>query len=81
MFESDGEKPIKITQAAEVVGVSYKTIYNWLSDGVLVLVHPGYVLLSEVRRAQLVVANRRSDVVKKRIIKTNRDRNGRFTNN
>lgn len=81
MFKFNGETPIKITQAAEAVGVSYKTIYNWIGDGVLAMFHPGYVMLSEVRRAQIVVANRRSSEVKARVLKTNRDRNGRFTNN
>lgn len=34
---------VKITVMAEELGVSYKTIYNWISDGKLEMIHPGYV--------------------------------------
>ena len=50
---TDNEHPLKITKAADVIGVSYKTIYNWLDVGYLKLYHPGYVLLSDVRRAKI----------------------------
>jgi predicted site-specific integrase-resolvase len=54
---TDNEHPLKITKAADVIGVSYKTIYNWLENGYLKLYHPGYVLLSDVRRAQIRAEN------------------------
>lgn len=55
------EPMIKITIAAEQAGVSFKTIYNWIGDGSLRLAHPGFVFMSEVRRAQLKKQNQISD--------------------
>jgi len=51
------ESMVKIIVAAETVGVSYKTLYNWIEDGTLRLAHPGYVYLSEVRQALLIKRN------------------------
>ena len=75
---TDNEHPLKITKAADVIGVSYKTIYNWLENGYLKLYHPGYVLLSDIRRAQIraenAVAERRTELATEQP----RDRFGRF---
>lgn len=75
---TDKEYPLKITKAADVIGVSYKTIYNWLELGYLKLYHPGYVLLSDVRRAKIKVDNiataRRTELA----IEQPRDERGRF---
>lgn len=72
------EKPIKIMYAAQYVGVSQKTVYNWLHLGYMKLYHPGYVLLSEVRRAQI----RANNVSTRKRIETSigqrRDKYGRF---
>lgn len=38
---------IKISSAAKKIGVSHKTIYNWIADGKLAPVKPGYVSLEE----------------------------------
>jgi len=65
---TDNEYPLKIAKAADIIGVSYKTIYNWLENGYLKLYHPGYVLLSDVRRAQIRAENtalkKRTDISK-----------------
>jgi len=73
------EKPIKIMYAAQYVGVSQKTVYNWLHLGYMRLYHPGYVLLSEVRRAQIRANNTKSDKSRQASKVSNRDRLGRFS--
>ena len=47
------EPMVKISVAAEALGVCHKTLYNWITDGTLKLAHPGFVRMSEARRAQL----------------------------
>lgn len=37
------DEPVKISLMAEELGVTLKTIYNWVSLGKLKMVHPGYV--------------------------------------
>ena len=59
-----GESMVKIVVAAETVGVSYKTLYNWIEDGSLKLAHPGYVYLSEVRQVLLKKRNTISEWAK-----------------
>jgi predicted site-specific integrase-resolvase len=75
---TDNEYPLKIAKAADIIGVSYKTIYNWLENGYLKLYHPGYVLLSDVRRAQIraenAIAKRRTTLATEQP----RDKFGRF---
>ena len=75
------EKAIKINYAAELVGVSQKTIYNWIAWGHLRMYHPGFVLFSEVRRAQIVVANLKTAGIRSRVKVSNRDSLGRFSTN
>jgi predicted site-specific integrase-resolvase len=75
------EKAIKINYAAELAGVSQKTIYNWISWGYLRMYHPGFVLFSEVRRAQIVVANIKTEHLRNRVKVSNRDALGRFSTN
>jgi len=48
------EPMVKIQNAANEIGVTYKTVYNWVEDGTLKMTHPGFVLMSEVRRAHLI---------------------------
>lgn len=71
------EPMIKISIAAEAIGVTYKTLYNWVEDGTLSLAHPGYVYLSEARRAQVKKLNDRSEWGKTHSSKFFRD-NGKF---
>lgn len=54
------EPMVKIQKAALEIGVSYKTIYNWIEDGTLKLAHPGYVRMSDVRRAYIKKQNMKS---------------------
>lgn len=55
------EPMIKIRLAAKALEVSYKTLYNWIEDGTLRLAHPGYVLMSEARRAKIRKMNDRTE--------------------
>lgn len=75
------EKAIKINYAAQLAGVSEKTIYNWISRGYLRMYHPGFVLFSEVRRAQIVVNNLRAEQISNRVKVSKRDSLGRFSTN
>jgi excisionase family DNA binding protein len=75
------EKAIKINYAAELAGVSQKTIYNWISNGHLRMYHPGFVLFSEVRRAQIVINNTKAEHSRNRVKVSNRDSLGRFSTN
>jgi len=43
--------------------------------------HPGFVLFSEVRRAQIVINNLKSEQSRNRVKVSNRDNLGRFTTN
>ena len=52
---------IKIPLAAKALDVSCKTLYNWIEDGTLKLAHPGYVHMSEVRRARIKKMNEKSE--------------------
>jgi predicted site-specific integrase-resolvase len=73
------EKPVKITHAASELGISYKTAYNWIQLGYLTIVHPGYIHMSELRRAQIRVQNIKTDNSKKTTNLILRDQRGRFT--
>jgi predicted DNA-binding transcriptional regulator AlpA len=44
---SDERELVKIFIAATSIGVSQKTIYNWIADGKLTTPTPGYVYLEE----------------------------------
>ena len=75
------EKPIKIKYAAILAGVSQKTIYNWITKGYLSTRSPGFVLYSEVRRAQEVALQAKTDHSRSRVKVSNRDVLGRFSTN
>lgn len=72
------ERPKKIMVVADELGVTHKTIYNWLENGYLKLYHPGYILPSEARRAQIRVANAKATESLSRSKVQKRDRFGRF---
>jgi hypothetical protein len=72
------ELAVKISVAASAIGVSQKTIYNWLEDGSLKLYHPGFVLLSEARRVWLEKNNTKSETSKRLSGLFARDLKGRF---
>lgn len=40
---------VKISTAANELGVSHKTIYNWVADSKLAIIKPGYVDLEEAK--------------------------------
>lgn len=73
------ENPVKITQAAHELGISHKTAYNWISLGYLTIVHPGYIHMSELRRAQIRVQNIKTENSKKTTNQILRDQRGRFS--
>lgn len=72
------EKMTKITVAADEVGVTYKTIYNWIGCGDLKLAHPGFVFMSEVRKVWLYKQNTRAENSRTLSSKFTRDDRGRF---
>ena len=51
---------VKISLVANELGVSVKTIYNWISSGKLYMPRPGYVDREEAHRAWLEQQNLRS---------------------
>ena len=71
------EQMVKITVAAEALDVSYKTLYNWIEDGTLELAHPGFVYLSEARRAKIKKINMKSEWSKEQSSRFFRE-NGKF---
>jgi predicted site-specific integrase-resolvase len=72
------EKMTKIVVAADEVGVTYKTIYNWIEDGSLKLAHPGFVFMSEVRKVWIQKQNIKSETSRTISSKFTRDDRGRF---
>lgn len=72
------ESMVKIVVAAESVGVTYKTIYNWLEDGSLKLAHPGFVFLSDVRKVWIQKQNIKSETSRTVSSNFTRDDRGRF---
>lgn len=70
---------IKISLAARLMGVTPKTIYNWISDGTLKKVRPGYVLKSDLEYAASSKVQKRRAMAKRRAsFEIKRDRLGRF---
>jgi excisionase family DNA binding protein len=70
---------IKISLAARLMGVTPKTIYNWISDGTLKKVRPGYVLREDLEFAASSKVQKRRDMSKRRAsFDIKRDRTGRF---
>lgn len=72
------EQPIKIQSAAKAIGITHKTLYNWIDDGHLQTVSPGYVLMSEVEKTSLRLKTANLDTKRKVSILKPRDHNGRF---
>lgn len=72
------EPMVKIIVAADEVGVTYKTIYNWIGDGSLNLAHPGYVFMSEVRKVWILKQNIKSESSKRISNNFTRDNRGQF---
>jgi predicted site-specific integrase-resolvase len=68
----------KIVIAADEVGVTYKTIYNWIGDGSLKMAHPGFVFMSEVRKVWIQKQNVRVNISRTISSKFTRDDRGRF---
>lgn len=70
---------VKVAAIAEELGITHKTIYNWISKGYLEMVAPGFVSQADVilvwveQRARK--AERQSELVRYGI---KRDANGRF---
>lgn len=72
------EKMTKIRVAANLLGVTYKTIYNWIEDGSLKLAHPGYVYLHEAELVHLEKQKQKSARGKDHSKNFTRDEAGRF---
>lgn len=72
------DKMVKIKIAASVLGISYKTIYNWLEDGSLKLAHPGYVYLRDVELVQLTKKQEKLEHSRAHSMRFTRDEAGRF---
>lgn len=68
----------KIPAAAEQLGVSYKTIYNWISDKKLAMPKPGYVDVEEARDVWVAQQMRRVEISFFLAQGTIRDAYGRF---
>ena len=77
-MDQSEEQPIKIQSAAKAIGITHKTLYNWIEDGHLKTVSPGYVLLSEAEATRLRLKEDTSDVLRKVSFSKPRDHNGRF---
>jgi transposase len=72
-------KLIKIGIVAEELGVCAKTIYNWISRGVLKTAEPGFVTRADAKQAHANQKQRISEASRFRISQgTRRDANGRF---
>lgn len=69
---------VKISSAAEQLGVSYKTIYNWISDRKLSMPKPGYVSLEEANDVWIRQQLLRSEISFFMSQGTIRDAYGRF---
>jgi hypothetical protein len=76
---SEKEQPVKIVVVAERLGVTSKTVYNWIENEYLVTVKPGYVLESQARRAQVIAHDMKVDGAKQRSSMFARDRSGHFS--
>jgi hypothetical protein len=64
--------------AANLIGVTYKTIYNWIEDGSLKLAHPGYVHLHEAEAVKLQKQEEKLLKGKDHSLNFTRDERGRF---
>lgn len=73
------ERMVKIGLAAERLGVTVKTIYNWIESGELKLAHPGFVSMTEAIETKKRLDERRAIGRSLNSILFPRDKNGRFT--
>lgn len=71
-------KPIKISLAAHQLGVSVKTLYNWIKNGELEMVEPGFVLADEARNAFERMKAHRVEISYFMAYGIKRDSKGRF---
>lgn len=69
---------VKIPAAAIQLGVSHKTIYNWISNGKLEMLKPGYVSLDEAKSVWISQQILRSEISFFMAQGTIRDAYGRF---
>lgn len=69
---------VKIPLMAEELGVSVKTIYNWISVGKLVMPRPGYVNQVDAYEVWLQQQHLRSSISYFQAQGTIRDAYGRF---
>lgn len=71
---------MKIPLAANELGVSVKTIYNWIGDGKLFMPRPGYVSMEEAWNVWADQRSLRSTYSYFMAVKgTKRDANGQFS--
>jgi hypothetical protein len=70
---------LKIAVAANQAGVSVKTIYNWIENGYLETVEPGYVRFQDVEKAKKLAEKSKSESARATIKTIFRDKNGRFS--
>jgi len=78
-MQENNDGTLKIAIAAKQIGVSTKTIYNWIEHGYLETVCSGYVRLSDVIRAQERSEKAKSESARSTIKTIFRDRDGRFS--
>ena len=67
---------VKIILMADELGVSVKTIYNWISLGKLKMARPGYVIRIDAYEVWLEQKSIRK--THSQLMSTQRDANGRF---
>ena len=70
---------VKITIAAQLLGVSHKTVYNWVADGLLTTTEPGYVDMEEAEKAKAIADMQKVKSALMRMLGIRRDERGRFT--
>lgn len=70
---------VKIPAAAVQLGISHKTIYNWVADEKLAMAKPGYVDIYEAQEVLLNQQSLRSQISYFMAQGTIRDAYGRFT--
>jgi hypothetical protein len=69
---------VKISLMAEELGVSLKTVYNWVGDSKLIMPRPGYVNRLDAYRVWHEQQGLRSILSYFQVQGTKRDSNGRF---
>ena len=72
------DEMIKIKLAAEFAGVSEKTIYTWIRNGVLKLARQGYVNKADLEHAVESIQFRKTEQARLRSERFQRDESGKF---